>query len=97
MVFVFGDDLDEVLVGQVVVGFEIDDLDFVFFVDEFCDGFEGDVVVGFGVVEVLVGVLFDQEWFFFCFGYDVCFFVFVSVVEFRIVFCKRKVIWCSVV
>jgi hypothetical protein len=59
--FVFGDDLQKVLPGQVVAGFQIDDLHLAPVADEPGDIVERHVVGCLGVVEPSAGIPLDQE------------------------------------
>ena len=60
--FVVGDDLQQVLPGQIVARFKVDDLHLAPFADECRDIVERHVITGFGIVETPAGVALDQQW-----------------------------------
>src|SRR5690606_8093173 len=59
--FVLGDDLQEILPGEVVTRLEVDDLDLAPLADERGDVFERHIVAGFRVVEPTARVPLDQK------------------------------------
>ena len=58
---VLGDDLQQILPGQVVAAFQIDDLDLPPRADEAGNILKRDVIAGLGVVEPPAGITLDQK------------------------------------
>jgi hypothetical protein len=56
-----GDDLQQVLAGQVIAGFQINDLHLAARPDEACDVFQRHVIRRLGVIEPAAGVALDQK------------------------------------
>jgi hypothetical protein len=59
--FVLGNDLQQILPGQIVSGLQIDDLHLTATADESGDILQRDVIAGFSVVEPAAGVTLDQQ------------------------------------
>jgi hypothetical protein len=58
-----GDDLQQVLPGQVITAFQINNLDVATLADKSRNVVERHIVTGFGVVQTTACISFDQEWF----------------------------------